>query len=270
MTANGARDSMNETQFQIYKAIAVSVALGFTVVVQALVPYRGTIRDAFKNWKTNFPLGILNVLVMGAICGGCVCTLANAAEVRGVGLANVLGWSLPVRVAASILILDFVAYGWHRANHRFRLLWRFHAVHHSDRIFDVSTAVRFHPGELLISLGIRLLIVLAFGLPVVGLLVFEVLYGFFNFFEHGNVRLPQTMERWLAVIFVTPALHRKHHSVKLQELNRNFSTIFSYWDRIFRSYAPSTSIEDITVGLVHHTGDPYRVTSLLKMPIRSE
>jgi sterol desaturase/sphingolipid hydroxylase (fatty acid hydroxylase superfamily) len=256
-------------EFQIYKGAAIMGAFSLTTLLQLVAPYRGTMHDIWENWKINLPLAGLNLLLIGLVCRACVCTLANAADVHGFGLTNMFGWSQELRVGVAILVLDLVAYVWHRLNHRLPILWRFHAVHHSDRVFDVSTALRFHPGELLISLVVRLLIVGAIGLPVIGILAFEIMYGFFNFLEHGNIRLPAPVESLLAIAFLTPALHRKHHSVKVDELNRNFGTIFSFWDKIFGTLAPSASTESIVVGLPDSGVDPFRLGSLLRLPFKA-
>ena len=117
-------------------------------------------------------------------------------------------------------MLDLVAYMWHRANHTWTLLWRFHAVHHSDIYFDASTAFRFHPGELLISLGVRLVAVTVTGLPILGLIAFEVLYGFSNVFVHSDIRMTSRHERRLGWVIVTPSLHRMHHSERPRSTTR--------------------------------------------------
>jgi sterol desaturase/sphingolipid hydroxylase (fatty acid hydroxylase superfamily) len=118
-------------------------------------------------------------------------------------------WPL-VAVPVGIVGLGFVSYVWHRANHRVSFLWRFHQAHHSDSQFTVTTALRFHPGELLLALPVRLLAVVVLGVPVASVIVFEVVFAFASFVEHGNIDLPRRVERALGRVLITPALHRRH------------------------------------------------------------
>jgi sterol desaturase/sphingolipid hydroxylase (fatty acid hydroxylase superfamily) len=257
---------MTEARFQLFKGIAVVASFFLVALLQWLAPYAGRWREIFRNWKVNLPLAFLNVVMMGVVCGGCACKLARYAESKAFGLTHWLNFPLAAGLILSLFALDFVAYAWHRANHRFPFLWRFHSVHHSDRVFDSTTALRFHPGELLISLGVRLAVVGALGLPVLGILGFEMIYAFANLFEHGDIRLPSWLERIADPVFVTPALHRKHHSTNVKEHNRNFGTIFSFWDRFFATLIPSRSSDKIAVGLSGVPADPFRLSQLLLMP----
>jgi sterol desaturase/sphingolipid hydroxylase (fatty acid hydroxylase superfamily) len=258
---------MSDSDFQTYKGIALLIAFVVVFVAQTLFPYRGSVRQVLGNSRLNLSLAMINFVIVNLVCAGCVCSLAIAIEERGMGLTNWARGPLWTRVLISVVLLDFVAFGWHWANHRVRLLWRFHAVHHTDNIFDASTAFRFHPGELLISLGVRLGIVATFGLPVYGILLFEMIYGLANTFEHGNIRCASTFERALSLIFVTPSIHRKHHSRNVGESNRNFGTIFSFWDKCFGTYLPSSSAEQIDVGVSEHIDSPLGLRQLISLPL---
>jgi sterol desaturase/sphingolipid hydroxylase (fatty acid hydroxylase superfamily) len=129
------------------------------------------------------------------------------------------------------------------------ILWRFHQAHHSDTHYTVTTALRFHPGELLLALPVRLVAVAIIGVPVAGLIVFEVVFAFANFWEHGNIALPLRLEQRLGRLFITPALHRRHHSVEAALLDSNFGTIFSFWDRLLGSFGESRSDVRVETGL---------------------
>ena len=129
------------------------------------------------------------------------------------------------------------------------LLWRLHQEHHSDASFTATTALRFHPGEILLSLPLRLAVVALVGVPVEAVALFEVLFAIANFIEHANVRLPLAFERAMAKAFVTPALHRRHHSREQRLLDSNFATIFSFWDRLFGSFGASSSAVRVRIGL---------------------
>jgi sterol desaturase/sphingolipid hydroxylase (fatty acid hydroxylase superfamily) len=168
-------------------------------------------------------------------------------------------------IVVSVLALDLVSYAWHRANHRLRLLWRFHQVHHSDVTFTVSTGVRFHPGELLLSLPLRLAAVALVGVPPEAVVVFEVLFNIANLVEHGDTNLPAVAERLLNRVFITPALHRWHHSRRWAQLNTNFGTIFVVWDRLFDTFQSNASATAVDTGLPN-VAQPTGFVRALVMP----
>jgi len=165
------------------------------------------------------------------------------------GLLNVLGAPTLLGIAATVLVLDAVSYAWHRANHRLAFLWRFHRVHHRDGSFNVSTALRFHPGEVLLSLPLRLAAVVLLGAPILGVAVFEAVFMCANVLEHGNFNLPRRLERVLSLVLVTPALHRWHHSREPSELNTNFGTVVTLWDRALGTFQNADSRALVTTGV---------------------
>jgi sterol desaturase/sphingolipid hydroxylase (fatty acid hydroxylase superfamily) len=231
--------------------------------LQRISPYA----HLHSSWRTNGTLWIVNAAVMGLACGACACSVARWSEQGGIGLLNVANVPLALRVVMTVLALDLVSYGWHRANHTLPLLWRFHRVHHSDPTFTASTALRFHPGELLLSLPLRLAAVTVLGAPVLGVAIFELLFTVANLIEHGNIRLPLALERRWALVCVTPALHRQHHSRELAELNSNYGTVFTCWDRLLATYRPSASNRFVRTGLAG-MDEPMTVTSALALPFR--
>ena len=193
--------------------------------------------------------GPLDAAVVGAVCGACACSAARWAAARQIGLFHWTGAGPWAAIPATILLLDVVSYGWHRANHRVPMLWRFHQVHHSDPTFTVSTALRFHPGELVLSLPVRLAAVVAIGASAAGVLVFEALFTLANLVEHGDIAVPRRLERELGRVLVTPALHRRHHTKAGRERDTNYGTIFSFWDRVFASYTPNDSASTVDTGV---------------------
>src|SRR5262249_34081055 len=148
------------------------------------------------------------------------------------GLLNALGAPLWVAVVGTVFALDAVSYLWHRANHGVAFLWRFHRVHHADEALSISSSLRFHPGEILLAVPVKLAAIAALGAPVAGVAAFDALFGAANALEHANVDLPARLERALGRALITPALHRRHHSVSRAEHDTNFGTIFSFWDRL--------------------------------------
>ncbi|HYB99662.1 MAG TPA: sterol desaturase family protein [Candidatus Limnocylindrales bacterium] len=199
--------------------------------------------------RVNLTLWLINVVVLGALCGACVCTAADWATRNDIGLLAAMRAPAWLAILVSLPALDLVSYAWHRANHRLPALWRLHQVHHSDAAFTVSTSLRFHPGELLLSLPIRIAAVTALGAPVAAVVVFEIVFTFANAIEHGDIDLPASVEKRASAWLVTPALHRWHHVAAVPECDSNFGTIFAVWDRLFGTYAASDSRRHVSTGL---------------------
>ena len=236
---------VDERTFQIAKEIGFVGSLIAVATWQTLRPWGAFPREEGRWWR-NLPLALVNSLLLMAVCGACVCAAGRAGREWGGLLASAPLW---LSVPATVLAFDALSWAWHRANHGLPFLWRFHAVHHSDRVFDTTTALRFHGGELLLSLPLRLSLAFALGAPIEGILLFEVAFGFFNLFEHGNIALPARFERMLSRVFIAPALHRIHHSRKRAELDSNFGTIFSVWDRLFGTFHDGRSTDEVRIGL---------------------
>jgi sterol desaturase/sphingolipid hydroxylase (fatty acid hydroxylase superfamily) len=236
---------MNEVEFQIVKSVGFVLALATAIGLQRFRPHAGLP----GSWRLNGGLWAFNVIILGLACAGCACTVSRWAETRGIGFLNQVDADAWLAIPVALFCMDGVSYGWHRANHRVPLLWRFHQVHHSDPRFTATTALRFHFGELLLALPIRLLAVAALGISISGVIIFEIVFAFASFFEHGDIDLPLELEKRLALVFITPALHRRHHSREARLLNSNYGTIFSFWDRAFDSFGRSGSDVQVQVGL---------------------
>lgn len=158
-------------------------------------------------------------------------------EEQGWGLSRRLGLVGWTELILSVVVLDFFDYLWHRANHRVRFLWRFHKAHHSDRAMDVTTALRFHPGELLLSGAVKALWVLLWGPTAIAWFVFEALVSICAQMHHANIDFPEPVERLLSRFIVTPRYHAAHHAVDRRYGNANFATILSLWDRLGATFA---------------------------------
>lgn len=236
---------MDESRFQILRTAAFLLAVIVAFVAQRLVPYAGTRGSV----RTNVGLWLVGAIVVGLACGTYGFTAARWAEARGFGLLHAAHAPVWLAILVTVAALDLLSYLWHRANHVVPFLWRFHHVHHSDLRFTASTALRFHPGELLLSVPLRLAVIVLLGAPVVGVLVFESVFALANLLEHGDITLPRDVERRLEGVLVTPALHRFHHSRAGLERDHNFATIFSFWDRLLGTYRRTSSAERIEVGV---------------------
>ncbi|MGH7822863.1 MAG: sterol desaturase family protein [Candidatus Binatia bacterium] len=255
---------VTETEFQVVRTLAFVAAIGAALGLQRLLPHA----RVAGSWRVNGALWTVNLLVIGVVCGACACVVSRWAAGTGFGALNLGGAPLWAAVLVTILALDLLSYLWHRANHRVGFLWRFHRVHHSDPSFTASTALRFHPGELVMSLPLRLAAVAALGAPVEGVIAFEVVFGFANLVEHGDIALPAGLDRRLAAVLVTPALHRRHHSQRLAELDTNFGTIFTFWDRLLGSFHASSAAARFATGLAGVT-PPASLRTALAFPFRS-
>lgn len=256
--------------FLLYKSTGILVSFVLIFAFQLLFPNRLSIRTLVSNWKVNAPLAVIDTVLLSLLCGACICTWAATVRERGIGLFEAAALPYWSQVAATVVLLDLVAYVWHRANHRSAFLWRFHAVHHSDVHFDASTAFRFHPGELLISVGVRLAVVTITGLPILGLVAFEVVFGFSNLFVHSDIRIADAYERRLAWLFVTPSLHRVHHSECPEIHNTNFGTILSVWDRLWGTLLRGHADTSVALGLPGQQGRAYSLGETLRLPVRPQ
>ncbi|HSP96424.1 MAG TPA: sterol desaturase family protein [Candidatus Dormibacteraeota bacterium] len=254
---------MSETEFNVVRSVGFVLAVAIAAGLQRWRPHARMRRP----WRSNVGLWAINLVVIGVVCGGCACAVARWAAAADVGLLNAISAPTWLGVPVTVLVLDFVSYLWHRANHRVRWLWRFHQVHHSDAAFTVSTGVRFHPGELLLSLPVRLAAVTALGPSPLAVVAFEVVFTIANLVEHGNIDLPLAIERRIGRVWITPALHRRHHSRRRSELNSNFGTLFAWWDRLLGTYAGSSSDERIETGLADLPETP-RIGRALILPLR--
>lgn len=231
------------------------------LLLQRLMPHA-----RLRGSSVNIRLWIVNVVAVGLVCGACACTLARWAAASGIGFLNLTAAPWWLNICLTILALDSVSYSWHRANHRIPFLWRFHRVHHSDPNFTASTGLRFHSGELLLSLPVRLTAVATVGASVEAVLAFEILFTVANLLEHGDIDFPRQLERKLGRLWITPALHRRHHTKIGPDRDTNFGTIFSLWDRIFGTLRDGDSHGRVETGLAGVDG-PVTLRGALLLPV---
>lgn len=206
------------------------------LAIESMVPARPWSGARWKRWRFHAAVAALNTVIIRLFAYVPFLLWAVHVEEQGWGLSRWLGLEGWPEILLSVVVLDAFDYGWHRANHRVRSLWRFHKAHHADTALDVTTALRFHPGELLLSAGVKALWVLVWGPTVVAWFVFEALVSLCAQFHHANLDFPDPVERWLSWLVVTPRFHAAHHAVDPVYGNANYSTIFSCWDRLFFSY----------------------------------
>jgi sterol desaturase/sphingolipid hydroxylase (fatty acid hydroxylase superfamily) len=224
-------------------------------------------------WPGNLGIVVIDSLLVRLVFPTAAVGIALIAEARGWGLLHV--WEIPawLAIVAGVIALDLAIYLQHVLFHAVPVLWRLHRMHHADLEFDVTTGVRFHPVEILLSMGIKLGVVAALGTPAVAVLVFEVLLNATSMFNHGNVRLPVRLDRMLRWIVVTPDMHRVHHSVAARETNSNFGFNLPWWDRLFGTYRaqPAAGHDRMTIG-IDQFRDPreLRLDRMLLQPFRDD
>ena len=253
----------SETAYQLVRGLGLGAALAIGLALEFWRPHE-RMKPALR---TNLGLWGIDALIMAVVCGACGWTVAQWGADRGLGLLAWLGAGSWTASLLGILALDAVSYAWHRANHQLPFLWRFHQVHHGDAAFHVTTALRFHPGELLMALPVRLAAVLLLGVPPEGVLLFELIFGVANLLEHGNFDRPEPVEPFVQRVLITPALHRTHHSADWQELNTNFGTVLSIWDRLARTLRSSSAARRIATGLPDRVASqPPSVSESLLLP----
>lgn len=223
-------------------------------------------------WLANIGLSALNtgLLRLSFLVVPTLGVLAAVwVEGRGVGLLPAAGVTGMAAVVLGFVLLDLVIYGQHVAFHRVPALWRLHRVHHADPDFDVSTAIRFHPIEIVLSQVLKMAAVVSIGVPAVSVLVFEIVLNATSMFSHANVRLPRMVDALLRFLVVTPDMHRVHHSIVMAETNSNFGFNLSLWDRLFGTYRARSRGEQTTmpIGLESFRGaETTQLLWLLRFP----
>lgn len=202
-------------------------------------------------WLNNLGLAFINTLLLRLLFPTAAVGITAFAIEHGWGLFNNYSLSLGLTIVASVLILDFTIWLQHRMMHAVPILWRLHRVHHADLDFDVTTGVRFHPLEMVLSLLIKFAAIVVLGPPVVAVVIFEVLLNAASMFNHSNIRLSHRLDRILRWWVVTPDMHRVHHSVKKNEANANFGFNLPWWDRLFGTYCdqPQVDHEIMEIGI---------------------
>lgn len=211
---------------------------GFALLLflEQIAPFAGT--EQKKSFRVLFHLGIsvVNSFVLYLLLTWPIFAALAYTRSQGTGIAHLLDLNGGVEILTTLIVFDFWDYWMHRANHRIGLLWRFHKAHHSDMEIDVTTAARFHIGELIISGSVKCLMVLAWGPSLWGLVAFEILMNCGSQFHHSNLRIPFTVQDRIERFIVTPRMHRCHHALNPNCFDTNFSTILSLWDRLFGTY----------------------------------
>ncbi|MFT5032380.1 MAG: sterol desaturase/sphingolipid hydroxylase (fatty acid hydroxylase superfamily) [Bermanella sp.] len=249
---------------------------GGILLLMLLWEYFRPLRADHRRWarrRINLGLVVLDTVALRVGLPVMATGVAIFAEERSIGVLHWLALPLWLKFSIALLVLDLAIYWQHRLFHRFKPLWRLHAMHHSDLHMDTTTGLRFHPLEILLSMLIKMLVVLGLGAPLLAVVAFEVLLNATALFNHSNITLPDRLERLLRRVIVTPDMHRVHHSVRADEHHRNFSFNLSVWDRLFGSYRaqPADGHSAMAIGLKQFRREQdQRVPALLLQPFRGD
>lgn len=266
---------MADSTFVSHEASVRLMAFAIILALLVLWERRAAIPAArispARRWSSNYGMGLLDTLVLRLIFPAGAVTAAMVAARQHMGLFNQLPFTGSGELVVSVLLLDLTIYVQHRLFHALPWLWRIHRVHHADPEIDVSTALRFHPLESVLSMLLKTGAVVSFGMSPSAVLAFEIVLNAAAMFNHTNVSLPPRWERWIRFAIVTPDMHRLHHSTHIANANRNFAFCVPWWDRLLGSYrAPDSASLPSSIGLPDAPFAPehVRLPWLLLMPFR--
>ncbi len=228
-----------------------------------IAPRRALATSKAKRWFGNLGIVFIDSVLLRLLAPAGAVGISGWVEMQGWGVFHVADWPFWLEVTLTILALDLIIYLQHVMFHAVPVLWRLHMIHHADLDYDLTTGVRFHPLEILVSLGIKAGAILVLGATPVAVILFEILLNGTAMFNHGNFYIPIGVDRVLRLLVVTPDMHRVHHSVFPFETNSNFGFCLPWWDRLCGTYRsqPRNGHEDMTIGL-----NQFRDASRLTLP----
>lgn len=246
---------------QYESAIRLGVFLGVFFLLamwEISSPLRSLRESRKKRWFNNLLIIITGSLLLRFVFPTAAVGIALVVEENHWGILNYSQLPVTFHFILAVILLDLSVYFQHVMFHTLPLFWRFHCVHHTDHELDVTTGLRFHPIEILISMLVKFMTIAALGTPVLAVVTFEIILNVMSMFTHSNVQINKKFERILRWFIVTPHMHWSHHSVVENETNSNFGFNLSIWDRIFGTYLqkPAGGLENITLGLSQYNEDP--------------
>lgn len=246
--------TMNDALYSTELVVRTSVAAGVFALMalwEWLAPRRPRTAPRAARWPSNLGLVALNTVLLRLLMPTSLVAFASLLEASGWGLLGLMSLPMWLEFLVALVVLDLLIYGQHVLFHRVPWLWRLHRMHHADTDIDVTNGLRFHPLEIVLSMGIKLIAVAVLGAPAMAVLVFEAILNALAVFNHANARLPDGLDRALRPWVVTPDMHRIHHSWLPAEHHRNFGFNLSVWDRWFGTYVaePSQGQLGMTIGL---------------------
>jgi sterol desaturase/sphingolipid hydroxylase (fatty acid hydroxylase superfamily) len=272
-TVSYTSEYLVSTAEPLIRTAAFATVLLLLIALEIAAPRRSSSVSRWERWPGNLGLVAIDTLLVRIVFPGAAVGVALIAEANRWGLLNQIGVSELPAVIFAVIALDLVVYAQHVAFHALPWLWPLHRVHHSDLHLDATTGLRFHPGEIVLSMALKLAAVVALGAPALAVMIFEVLLNATAMFSHSNIWLPEGVDRAVRRLFVTPDMHRVHHSTLAREAGSNFGFNLAVWDRLFGTYTPQPELghERMTLG-VEHLRHPreLRLDRMLLQPLRRD
>jgi sterol desaturase/sphingolipid hydroxylase (fatty acid hydroxylase superfamily) len=263
-------EANTELFIRIGAALSVFAAMALWEV---LSPRRALLVGRARRWPSNLGILVLDALLVRLLIPVAAVGVAVIAAQRGWGLLNITPWPAWLEMLAGFLALDLAIYAQHVAFHKVPVLWRLHRMHHADLDIDVSTGLRFHPIEIILSMLIKIAVVILVGVPPIAVVAFEVVLNATSMFNHSNAAMPGWLDRIVRLLVVTPDMHRVHHSVLRHETDSNFGFNLPWWDRLFGTYRPEPREGHLgmTIG-IEAFRDPaeLRLDRMLTQPFRDD
>lgn len=262
----------NETYIRLGIFIGLFLLLA---TIEAIIPRRVRSQSRQSRWVTNWALIVIDSVVLRAMAYIVPVVLpllavgaAYDAQRLNWGLFNHLDWPTGLEILLTVLFLDFAIWLQHLITHKIPLLWRLHRVHHADRDIDVTTAIRFHPVEIALSMLLKIGLVYLIGPAGFAVILFEIILNSTAMFNHANIKLPPKLDSFVRLVLVTPDMHRVHHSDLRSEHDSNYGFALSIWDRMFGTYIaqPKAGHDDMTIGLQWQDDRPSNLAWILALP----
>jgi|TARA_B100000497_G_scaffold17014_1_gene19922 sterol desaturase/sphingolipid hydroxylase (fatty acid hydroxylase superfamily) len=242
-------------------------------MAEILLPKKKRIHNRKDRWITNGLITLINTASVNIVHIAIpLIAIVAAIDVSNgkMGLFNIINFPIWIEIILTVIILDFIIWGQHLLSHKIPFVWRFHRMHHTDRDLDVTTAVRFHPFEIIFSMFIKITSIYILGASAIAVIIFEIMLNGMAMFNHANLRIPFRIENILRKFIVTPDLHRIHHSIYIDEHNKNFGFSLSIWDKIFKCYLdqPRDGHKDMKLGLKWQNDKPTKLGWSLWIPFK--
>ena len=263
-------DATSELFVRVGAAVGIFLALALW---EFFAPRRGLSIGRKQRWPSNLGILVLDALLVRLLIPVAAVGAAAIAAQRGWGLLNITPWPGWLEALIGFCVLDLAIYGQHVAFRKVPVLWRLHRMHHADLDIDVSTGLRFHPIEIILSMLIKVTVVLLIGVPALAVIAFEVVLNATSMFNHSNAAMSPWLDRSVRLLVVTPDMHRVHHSILRHETDSNFGFNFPWWDRLFGTYRamPEAGHERMTIGLpIFRDPQELRLDRLITQPFRND
>ena len=261
---------MSDTILRLTFFLSILIIL---IMAEILFPKKKRIHNRKDRWITNGLITLINTASVNIVHIAIpLIAIVAAIDVSNgkMGLFNIINFPIWIEIILTVIILDFIIWGQHLLSHKIPFVWRFHRMHHTDRDLDVTTAVRFHPFEIIFSMFIKITAIYILGASAIAVIIFEIMLNGMAMFNHANLRIPLKIENILRKFIVTPDLHRIHHSIYIDEHNKNFGFSLSIWDKIFKCYLdqPRDGHKDMKLGLKWQNDKPTKLGWSLWIPFK--